>query len=165
MVTVNPSTDTSEFTVLAQANLSITAERLMLFYIVLSLGSLMIALGLSLIGYWPVLIFAVVHQLMVGALLWHSWRRQWVKEWITLNPEHAQVIHVDHHGRQLWQVDSHWVRLVWEEPQLPQHRTRRLFLKAQANQTEIGAFLNESERQELAQVLAPAITQVSMLAP
>ena len=80
----------------------------MLFYIALSLGSILIALILSFIGYWPVLVFAIVHQVAVGLLLWHAWRKQWIKEWVIVNPQHVQVIRIDHQGRHLWQTDSQW---------------------------------------------------------
>lgn len=162
MVTVNPSATESEFSVLAQANLSITAERLMLFYLALSLCSLLIAIGLSLIGYWPVLIFAIGHQLLVGVLLWHSWRKQWVKEWIVLNPDVVQVVHIDHYGRRMWQVESQWVRLEWRTTTPAPASSQRLFLRNQANQTEIGSFLSDAERKELAKLLQPALDRINM---
>lgn len=165
MVTVRPTTETESFCVLAQANQSISAERLMLFYIVLSLGSLLIALILSLIGYWPVFIFALVHQIAVGFLLWHAWRKQWIKEWVIVDPQHVQVIRIDHQGRQSWQMDSQWARLVWEPSHASQPRPNRLFLRAKKQTTEIGSFLSSDERNELARILSPEIARISLVSP
>ena len=161
MVTVNAPPTTDNFSILAQANLSISAERLFLFFIGLSLCSLLIASGLTVIGYWPVLVFAVAHLWVVGRLLWYAWRKQWVKEWIILDPDNVQVIHVDQHGRRLWQQDSRWARIEWADTGVPGVTPRRLILRSGAKRTEIGAFLNDAERQELADVLTQALAPIS----
>ena len=135
----------------------------MLFYIALSLGSILIALILSFIGYWPVLVFAIVHQVAVGLLLWHAWRKQWIKEWVIVNPQHVQVIRIDHQGRHLWQTDSQWAKLSWEPPNNSQQLPKRLLLRAKNQATEIGSFLAADERYELARILSPEISRNSLI--
>jgi len=161
MLTFNSTTPSADFSVLVESNLSISAERLLLLFLALSLCTLLIALGLTLIGYWPVLVFALFHLGLVGWAWWHAWRSHWIKEWIRLDPQQLQVIHVDHRGQRRWQQDSRWTRVVWTETNAAGTPPQRLLLRAGGEETEVGAFLNDNEKRELAHALKQALATIT----
>ncbi|GAB4198020.1 MAG: hypothetical protein Tsb002_32670 [Wenzhouxiangellaceae bacterium] len=153
MVSLDSTTSPACVTVLAQANLSISAERLLTIFIALSLVALAIAGGLTLLGYWPVLLFALIHQSVVGWALWYAWRSHWIREWIVVGANGARVVRIDHRGRHEWHHDNDWLRIVRAGEPARHSRNPRLYLRSSSGQTEIGAFLTDTERDQLARAL------------
>lgn len=162
MVSVQQTIPPANLTVLAQANLSIGAECLLQFYLVLSLLTLTIAGGLAWLGYWPVLVFALIHQGLVGWALWWAWRSQWIKEWFMVSPNYLRIVRRDARGLHHWRPESGWVRITWSETK--GITAPSLVLQAGDERQEVGTYLNTTERRELARLLCSGLNQPDLAA-
>ncbi len=104
----------------------------------------------TLMGAWPVLIFAGAEALLVLALV-AVYRRRAARsaEWITLEDGRLTVRRREGMRQEAASFDPFWARLHWDG--------RRLLLAHRARRIEIGRFLAEEEKQELEAALDRAL--------
>jgi uncharacterized membrane protein len=137
---------------LLKRNCSITPKQLFAVYVSLCAVSLTIALGFTWAGASPVLAFAGIELLLVGAALLIYARHATDQECITLAGEALRVEH--HHGPQTACTDfrAAWVRVE------PLSSDRSLIEVAGDGHTaHIGRYLRPELRQGLAQELRAAL--------
>lgn len=115
-----------------------------------------IATACTLMGAWPVLPFAGLEMLILGAGLYLTARRSALCEVVSI---HDDVIEIQRGRRAPVPVCSFqraWARVVMWRPRsgwLPS----RLTIRSHGREVEIGAALNEDEREILARELRRAI--------
>ena len=117
---------------------------------------LCVALGFTAMGYWPVLPFAGLELLALGAAYYV----------VSLGAQRREVVRFSEHtvavekGRknldQSWQFARAWTRVILATPVVAWY-PKRLLLRSHGKEIELGDFLNESERETLAAELRRAL--------
>ena len=112
-----------------------------------------------LIGAWPVIAFTGVEVALVVLLLRLNAARGRASELVLLTHKGARVIRTDWRGRREEScVDFAWLSVTLEEG--TSGAVPRLVLGARSSKLEIGAFLGEAEKRELADALRKAMRDV-----
>lgn len=128
----------------------------MVFLAAVSALTVPIALGIAWLGAWPVLPFAGLEVAVVAAGLY----------WVSLTGQNCDVVRIGgdavviEKGRRKPVVcekfDRSWVRVLREARPAqgqPNREVQTVLLGSHGNYIELGAFLNEEERDELEKVL------------
>lgn len=132
-----------------RSNLSITLDRLAAVFLGLSAITLLVALYPALQGYWPIMVMAVAHLVIVGWCLRLAWRRNWSQERLDIGPERVRLEQVALNRNENWEFPSAWVRVeVTSTDGVP-----RVFLSCHGRRRELGAFLPARERLDLARTI------------
>ena len=135
------------------ANLSVTLDRLAAVFLALSAATLLVALLPTLLGYWPIMVIAIVHLAIVGWCLRLAWRGNWARQDITVDGDRVVVEYRTTRTRQSHVFPTGWVRvqqqIVRGEP--------RIFLLLHDKRIEIGSFVPANERIEAATKIARAL--------
>jgi uncharacterized membrane protein len=125
----------------------------------LILGLTALALTTAAVGAWQgnvfAPLFAVLESGAVALALGLAWRAGSRGERISFDPNRLEVRALP--GRQRISFQPCWVRVVLE----PQRGGHRLLLASHGNTLEIGAFLAEQERLELARKLKALLAESS----
>jgi uncharacterized membrane protein len=134
----------------ARSNLSMTLDRLAAVFLGLSAVVLLLALGTTIMGFWPILPVAVIHLILVGWCFRLAWRGNWARERFLIGRNDVVIEHYDirRQSRSSW--PSAWLRVRVEAGPLGEHR---VVLTCQGRRQVIGSFLPVTERLELAEVL------------
>ncbi len=104
----------------------------------------------TILGAWPVLIFAGAETLMViGMLALYRSQARGSSEVVTLASGQLTIRRREGRRREEARFDPFWARLRWEES--------RLFIAHRGAGIEIGRFLTPEEREDLAQSLGEAL--------
>lgn len=108
----------------------------------------------ALLGAWPVLGFAGVElALVLGLFLLHRAHARRGVERISLADGQLRIRRVDGAGRlHEARLDPYWARLRLSEEASP-----RLLIGHRGRESEIGVFLNEEEKRDLARALTAAL--------
>ena len=118
----------------------------------ISLVSFAIALGFLALGYWLILPFAGLEIALLGAAFYLSAWRAAVREVIRIEGN-VVAVQKGHHQPESTQIlPRDWVRVELARPRLRGYPTR-LVLRAHGRVVEVGGYLNESERNQLAKDL------------
>ncbi len=137
-------------------NRSLSVTGLWLFYASIVVVTLTLGLWFTLDGFWPVLAYAVLELLLLGAGLLISWRQGYYAELITVHGDKLWVDkgtagHLEHHV-----FNRYWAQLVVREPHAKLH-SKRLYIRSHGKDCEIGRCLTDAERKTLEQRLAVLI--------
>ncbi len=117
-----------------------------------------ISVAFALHGFWPVLPFAGLELLALGAAFYLCLLRSQWRELVTIG---ADVIRVEKGRRQAeerWECPSVWARVLLERSPIAWYPSR-LMIAYQGRRVEIGSFLNEDERAALADALRRSIRE------
>lgn len=129
-------------------NCSLTPRAATLFYLSVLAVCLPIALACAVAGFWPVLPFAGVELLGLGAALLVSMRKGQVREFIRID-ERDVVVGRSGGGRQVQHRFARpWTRVQLRAASVPSWPSR-LLLGAMGRTVEVGSFLTEPERRRL----------------
>jgi len=132
---------------------------MLLFFLLVALVALSIALRFVLLGAWMVLPFALLEVLGLGAAFIVYERSSRYQEVIDFGKDHLLVERSIRAKVEKWEFQPYWVRLVeWRDS--AGWYPGRLFLRSHGRELEIGACLTEEERRELAAGLARYIKNV-----
>lgn len=130
-------------------NCSISWSGLVVFYLFTCLVALAVGLFFTLQGLWLVLPFSGLEMLALGLGLHLTSRKVYRQEVITLDRARIRiekgVLQID----QCWVFETPGVRLLDEQPGA-HNRPRRLVLGAHGKYIEVGNFLDNPEKDELA---------------
>jgi uncharacterized membrane protein len=107
------------------------------------------------LGFWPVLPFAGAEMLLLGWALHSNMQRRFERETIDVS-ETEVVIEYARGTPQRVVFPRHWARVKIRRPQSPLHRGR-LVIESHGRAYEVGKFLSEEERHQLAAELAQLI--------
>jgi len=107
------------------------------------------------LGYWPVLPFAGAEMLLLGWALRSNMQRRFERETIDVS-ETEVVIEYAHGNPQRVVFPRHWARVKIRRPKSPLHRGH-LVIESHGRAYEVGKFLTEEERHQLAAKLRQLI--------
>ena len=125
-------------------------------YAVITLCCLGIAVFYAMHGYWPILPFAGLEVLVLGVAFYLTLRRSGMREVVSVQGEVVKVEKGRETPQESWECPRAWAQVRLERPRIDWYPSR-LAILFQGKQVEIGRFLNEMERQELAYELQQAI--------
>jgi uncharacterized membrane protein len=109
--------------------------------------TLTIALWLTLLGYWPIMVAAILHLLLAGFGLRKAIAENRCSETICIENNTISVRQRQHLSHRHWQQALHWLRLEWRASR--QRDNPALILHADGRQLELGAFLTSDEKAAL----------------
>lgn len=147
--------DSAKFMIYPNRSLSWTGNQL--FFLTIFCVSFTIATAFAWHGLWLVVPFAGLEMLALAAALYFCARRLNQKEIVSIN-QTSVTINVQRQGRSQasCSLPRAWTQVVVSSP-ISQMEARHLWLRAQGKQVEIGAFLDDQEKQQLANALNRAI--------
>ena len=130
------------------------------FFVLVASVSLTVAVRFALLGFWPILPFAGLELLLLAWALYTTARRAERREVVRVNEDTVEVERGARRPEQRWELQKAWaqVRVI-----RPRHRLHpsRLMICSHGQQIEIGSFLVEQERLQLARELRSAIGPVA----
>jgi uncharacterized membrane protein len=127
---------------------SLTPRTALLFFGSVCFATFGIAGAATIMGYWPVLPFAGAEMLLLGWALKTSMDRRYELE--TIDVTESEVIIEYSKGTPRRVVfPRHWARVKIRHPKSPLHRAH-LVIESHGRAYEVGRFLSEEERRQLA---------------
>ena len=136
-------------------HVSLSVRGALVFFGSVCFFTLGIAAVATLLGFWPVLPFAGAEMLLLGWALRVNMQRRFERESIDITE--AEVIVEDAHATPSRIVfPRHWARVKIRRPKSPLHRGQ-LVIESHGRVREIGRFLTEEERRQLATELQQLI--------
>ena len=115
-------------------------------------------------GFWPVLPFAGLEMLLLGAALKLSLARRHQRQIILISAEAVQIEDRDLQRRACVVFPRHWAQVRIRRGGSPLHPSR-LVIESHGRRHEIGHFLNEQERLGLAARLKRLIGRIDESPP
>lgn len=142
----------------ARSNVSISLDRLAAVFLGLSAVTLLVALGPLLLGFWPIMVAAILHLAVVGWCMRLAWRGNWARETIVIDREKLRIDHFDVRRRTRSEWPSAWVRVEVEEQRMGE---RRVLVACHDRRQVIGDFLPVGEKLALADALKESLRPFS----
>ena len=139
-------------------NQSLSWRGLLWVYAVVALCLLGMSVAFALRGFWPVLPFAGLELLVLGVAFYLCLSRSQWREIVSID---ADVVRVEKGRRQAeerWECPSFWAQVQLEKSPLAWYPSR-LMIAYQGRGVEIGRFLCDDERAELAAALKRGIRE------
>ena len=137
-------------------NCSLSWRSALKVYLVIAACCLGIGLAFALHGFWPVLPFAGLEIIALGAAFYLCLSRSQIREVVTVNADRVTVEKGHRQPREHWECPRAWARVALEPSPIAWYPSR-LAVGFQGRQVEIGRFLNEEQRCALAVELSEAI--------
>jgi uncharacterized membrane protein len=130
---------------------SLSARGAVVFFSSVAFATFGIAGVATALGYWPVLPFAGAEMLLLAWALRSNMQRRFERE--TIDISDAEVVIRYARGNPARVVfPRHWARVKIRRPNSPLHRSR-LVIESHGRAYEVGKFLTEEERRQLAAAL------------
>ncbi len=107
------------------------------------------------LGYWPVLPFAGAEMLLLGWALRSNMQRRFERESIDISDTEVVVEYARGYPQRVV-FPRHWARVKIRRPKSPLHRGH-LVIESHGRAYEVGKFLSEEERHQLAAKLQQLI--------
>jgi len=127
---------------------SLTPRGAALFFGLVCLLTFGIAAVFTVLGFWPVLPFAGAEMLLLGWALKANMDRRHERECIDIS-ETEIVVEYARGTPQRVVFPRHWARVKIRRPKSPLHRGQ-LVIESHGRAHEVGKFLTEEERRQLA---------------
>jgi uncharacterized membrane protein len=162
MVVTGRSSDGSRVRITARGNFSLDAGGQASLLLALTVVTLGLAALLAWQGYWPVLLIAVIQIVLVVWVLVRAWKRCWVAEWIDVGPERIEVTHRRHRASSRSVLQTAWAIVELRTPRVAWYGPH-VVLRSRSKALELGRFLNQEERGQLARDLREAIGKHSAM--
>jgi uncharacterized membrane protein len=140
-------------------NRSISWRELLLFYFLTCIVALAIGLFFTLQGLWLVLPFSGLEMLALGLGLYVTSRKVHRREVISLDSERIRIEKGVQRIDQIWEFKTPWVS-IRDDRENARRGRRRLVIGASGRNVEVGSFLANSEKDELAFQLKDCIIRV-----
>ncbi len=126
------------------------------FFAVTSVVVLGIALAFTWHGFWPILPFAGLELMALGAALYVSARRSLDREVIYISDSRICVEKGRGRVQRRWEMQPAWTEVVLR--QLPRRwEHTQLVLRTRGTELELGSFLDADERKSLARELGRCV--------
>ena len=129
-------------------HVSLSVRGAFVFFCAVCFVTLGVAGVFSLLGFWPVLPFAGAEMLLLGWALRSNMQRRFERETIHIT-EAAVVVEDAHASPSRVEFPRHWARVKIRRPKSPLHRAQ-LLIESHGRVREVGKFLTEEERRQLA---------------
>ncbi len=127
---------------------SLSVRGAVVFFGVLCFGTFAVAGFATSLGYWPVLPFAGAEMLLLGWALKTNMARRFQRESIEISETEVAIEHTGTTPRRVV-FPRHWARVKIRRPKSPLHRGQ-LVIESHGRGLEVGKFLTEEERRQLA---------------
>lgn len=151
MIEVQHSQADDDLTVIeVRSNLSMTLDRLAAVFLGLSAVVLLLALGTTIMGFWPIMPVAIIHLALVGWCFRLAWRGNWARERILIGRRDVVIEHFDARRQSRSSWPAAWLRVRVKPGPLGE---RKVVVTCQGRRQVIGSFLPVPERLELAETL------------
>jgi len=137
-------------------NQSLTWRGALQAYAVIAICCLGIGITFALHGFWPVLPFAGFEVVVLGIAFYLCLSRSQVREVVSVNADKVTVEKGRNSPQERWECPRVWARISLQRSPLDWYPSR-LAIAFQGRQVEIGRFLAEQERRELADELEQTI--------
>ncbi len=136
----------------------VTARR---FILIVAAGTFGVATFFTAVyGFWPVLAFAVIEMLFLCWAVRASMRSGMVSETITITPDQVTIEHREEANHRFAVFPRHWARVTLHAPLAALHPSR-LLVESHGRACEVGRFLTEDERRNLAVRLKQLVGNVN----
>lgn len=124
-----------------------------------AMTSVVLGIGIffALHGFWPVLPFAGLEVVVLGAAFYVCLLRGQIREVVTISADRLTVDKGCRQREEHWECPRAWARINMERAPIAWYPSR-LLVAFQGSRVEIGSFLNETERQHLATELRGVIS-------
>ena len=142
--------------IVIRPNRSLTRRQLQLVFVGIAIVCLGIASGFAVFGMWPVLPFAGAEVMVVGIGFYLSARGGLEAEVVLVGGDKVAVEKGRRQIRQRWELQRPWAQIRLLAPKIRWYPSR-LVIRSHGKAVELGGFLNEQERQQLAGKLQRAI--------
>lgn len=136
-----------------QPNATLSWQGAVVVFIVFNAPSLAVAITCGLLGCWYVLPASLFVIACVGLGLWSGYRRSQQRQVVSIEDESVAVEKGHNHPESRFEFQRGWTQIVLEPP-ARSRRLSRLLLRSQGREVELGEFLDESERRDLAHRLS-----------
>lgn len=137
---------------------SLTWRQTQLFYGSIVAVTLLIATGCTLLGFWPVLPFAGLEVGALGVALWIVADRGTQLEIVDIDSRRVAIRRGKREPESLCEFQRAWTQIKLQRARIA-HYPSRLVIRSHGNEVELGSFLHEEERRELARRLTRAVAQ------
>ena len=158
MVSASTCADRSQFVL--SPNPPPSWREIQIFFGAVALTSLTVSLAFAFMGFWPVLPFAGLELAGLGLALYVTARRAQVREVVSVSNDRVAVERGRSGPEQRWETQRAWAQVKLLRPRSPL-RASRLVIRSHGREVEVGPFLIDEERQQLAGELRAAIAQHS----
>lgn len=125
-------------------------------YILIVIASLTVAISFALAGFWPILPFAGMELLALGAALYVTARRGRYREVVRVGDRRIEIEKGYRGPEQAWVFERAWSEVVLDPPEHHWYPSR-LAIRSRGDSVELGAFLTEPERVRLSRELQRCI--------
>jgi uncharacterized membrane protein len=157
MLTRDVQQGSFQFRFVIRPNSSLSWHGNLLFFVIMVIISFGIASVFTAKGYWVVFPFAGLEMAVLGmALMLCSWRASWCEVVSIRDDDTVEVIVGRHKPECRYTFNRHWARVILASPRIKGY-PNRLVLRSHGREVEIGACLNNEERQQLAQAIQQAL--------
>ena len=129
-------------------NCSLSSRGAVIFFASVCFPTFSVAGVATLLGFWPVLPFAGAEMLLLGWALYTNMQRRHDHETIDVS-ETQVVVEYSRGETKRFVFPRHWARVKIRRPKSPLHRSR-LVIESHGRGCEVGQFLTEEERHQLA---------------
>ena len=130
-------------------NCSMSWRQLLAFYLLTCALAIAIGLLFTLQGQWLILPFSGLEMLVLGSALFITSRKVNRREIITVNDDRIRIEKGRHRAEERWVFKRCWVRLR-DEIGGENRPRRKLALGSHGSYVEVGDFLSNIEKDELA---------------
>lgn len=127
---------------------SLSVQQAVLFFGTVCFATLGIAILFTVLGFWPVLPFAGAEMLLLGWALKSNMQRRHEREHIEVT-ERDVIIEWAHGNPRRVVFPRHWAQVKIRRPKTPLH-PGQLVIESHGRGYEVGKFLTEEERRQLA---------------
>jgi len=160
MIVAGKSANGAQVNILARGNFSLNAGGLV--SLLLALGVLTLGLSglLALLGYWPILLVALAQLLLVSWVFIRVWKNTWIFEEISIDDRQVCIVHQRYRKRTKVCFESAWATIRLQRPEVSWHACK-LILRCRGQQVELGAFLTDDEKANLAKHVSDALSRQS----
>jgi uncharacterized membrane protein len=145
-------------------NCALTPRRARLFFASIAIPCFAVAGYFTARGFWPVLPFAGLEIVVLGAALVWTLRRSRMLERVTITEQEVCIEVTDGALAERVVFPRHWSRVTLRAPHSALHPSR-LLIESRGREFEVGGFLTEDERRALAVRLRRVIGNINSSPP
>ncbi|MBI4997106.1 MAG: DUF2244 domain-containing protein [Rhodocyclales bacterium] len=128
-----------------------TRRATLVLFLAVSTPILGVAIVCAMLGAWQVLLMSSLVVVAVAAGLLSGYRRTQIDEVVSIVGDTVAVDKHLRHATEHHEFQRGWAQVVLEEPRPPMEEfPSRLFIRSHGRQVQIGGFLDDDERRELA---------------
>jgi uncharacterized membrane protein len=124
-------------------------------YLVVSVPILVQAVILTVIGLWPTLLYALAVVIVLGVGMRVGYRYTQQREVVVVEGEQVAVEKGHRDLEERHEFPRGWARVVLTEEPVIAGTVSHLFIQSHGRQVEVGRFLDDRERRDLARRLEP----------